>query len=199
MAHPAAVPRTLVDVAEPMRHLFTVAEYEQMGESGLLPDDRRLELLGGEIIEMPPMGPPHASSVARLTHLMGRLGVADRALLWAQLPMVLSDLSMPEPDLALLHPREDFYASTRPRPADVLLLIEVSDTSSRYDRTVKRSLYAAAGIAEYWIIDIPGGVVDVAVEPTPDGYRQIRQAGPGETISPLPFPDLTIPVATLLG
>ena len=81
----------------------------------------------------------------------------------------------------------------------MLLLIEVSDTSSRYDRTVKRSLYAAAGIAECWIIDIPGGVVDVAVEPTSDGYRQIRQVAPDETISPLAFPDLTIPVATLLG
>ena len=182
-----------------MRHLFTVAEYEQMGESGLLPDDRRLELLGGEIIEMPPMGPPHASSVARLTHLMGRLGVADRALLWAQLPIILSDLSMPEPELALLRRRDDFYAGSRPRPDDVLLLIEVSDTSSRYDRTVKRSLYAAAGIAEYWIVDVAARVLEVASEPTPDGYRQIRQPAAGETISPLAFPDLTIPVATLLG
>jgi len=116
-----------------------------------------------------------------------------------QNPVVLSDLSEPQPDLAVLRPRADFYGAGHPWPTDVLLVIEVADTTARWDRTVKRPLYAAAGVAEVWIVDVTARVVDVALQPGEDGYRNIRQIGVRETISPAAFPDLSIIVAELFA
>ena len=183
---------------EPVPHLFTVDEYETMGRAGVFPDGSRLELLGGEIVEMTPIGSQHASTVKRLTRLLVT-GLGDRAVVGVQDPVVLSDLSEPQPDLSVLRPRADFYAGGHPRPNDVVLVIEVADTTGRWDRTVKRPLYAAAGVPEVWIIDVNVGVVEVAVEPAADGYRSIRSVGVGETLSPAAFPDFSITVADLLG
>lgn len=181
---------------EPVRHLFTVEEYEGMGD--LFAPDQRLELLGGEIIEMAPIGSPHASVVNRLNRLFV-VALGDAAVVAVQNPLRLSDLSEPQPDLALLVPRADFYASGHPRPDDVGLVIEVSDSTARWDRTVKRPYYAAAGIAEMWIVDLGARVVEVATDPGPDGYRQVRRVGPGGQVAPLAFPGVTIDAADLLG
>jgi Uma2 family endonuclease len=183
---------------EPVRHLFTVEEYERMGETGLFADGQRLELLGGEIIEMAPIGSPHAGTVDRLTRLFV-VAVGDRAVVRVQNPVRLSDLSEPQPDVSLLNPRTDFYVSGHPRPEDVLLVIEVADTTVRWDRGVKRPFYAAAGIGEVWIIDLGAGLVEVATDPGPDDYRQVYQVARGGEVSPLALPGLTFAVVELLG
>lgn len=180
-------------VIEPVPHLFTVDEYEAMGRAGVFPVGKRLELLGGEIIEMTPIGSRHAATVNRLTRWFVT-GLGDRAIVAVQNPVVLSDLSEPQPDLALLRPRADFYEAGHPRPEDVLLVVEVADTTGRWDRSVKRPLYAAAGLAEAWIVDVTARVIDVAREPELDGYRSIRLFGVGDAISPTAFPDLGITV-----
>jgi len=188
----------VVVLIEPVAHLFTVEEYEAMGRAGVFPDGKRLELLGGEIVEMTPIGSPHAATVKRLTRLLVT-GLSERAIVGVQDPVVLSDLSEPQPDLVVLRPRADFYAEAHPRPEDVLLVIEVADTTGRWDRTVKRPLYAAAGVPEMWIVDVTARVIEVALEPAADGYRSIRQLGVADAVSPAAFPDLSITVAELFG
>jgi Uma2 family endonuclease len=184
-------------VIEPAPHLFTVDEYEAMGRAGVFPVARRLELLGGEILEMTPIGSPHASTVKRLNRLLVA-GLGDRAIIGVQDPVVLNDMSELQPDLAVLRPRADFYGAGHPRPEDVLLVIEVADTTGRWDRTVKRPLYAAAGVAEVWIVDLTARVIEVALEPEGDGYRSVRQVGVGAAVSPAAFPGLSISVSDLL-
>lgn len=181
-----------------MRHLFTVEEYHRIGEAGLLAPDQRVELLRGEIIEGTPIGSGHASTVDRLTRLLV-LATGDRAVVRVQGPVQLSELSEPQPDLALLRPRSDFYQASHPGPADVFLLVEVADTTRRWDRTVKRPLYAGAGIPEVWIVDLAARVVEVCVDPAPEGYRQVRQVPPGASVSPVAFADLAVAVADILG
>lgn len=124
-----------------------------MGEAGILAPDARVELIDGEIIDMPPIGPPHASTVNRLVRLLVQ-AVGDRAVLLVQNPVVLSRHSAPQPDLALALPRADFYASRHPGPADVVLVIEVADTTLPFDRDVKTGLYARYRIPEVWLIDL---------------------------------------------
>src|SRR5712691_2092893 len=130
------------------RYRFTVDEYDRMAQAGVLTQCDRLELLDGEIVEMTPIGDRHASVVARISHVFsGRLG--DRSIVWPQNPVGLRVVrSVPQPDVVLLRPRDDFYAAGRPSPDDVLLLIEVMDTTADTDRGVKLALYARAGIAE---------------------------------------------------
>jgi Uma2 family endonuclease len=126
-------------------HRFTVEEFHRMAEVGILSDDDRVELLEGEIIEMTPIGSQHAACVARLTQeLSQRIGMT--AILWVQNPVRLDQHSEPQPDIALLRPRQDFYASAHPGPEDVLLLIEAADRTAQLDRAIKLPLYAKAGI-----------------------------------------------------
>jgi Uma2 family endonuclease len=196
---PAGRRRSLVVMAtEPVAHRFTVAEYEAMGRAGVLPEEARLELLRGEIVEMTPIGSPHASIVNRLNRILVS-GLGDRAVVAVQNPVVLSDLSMPQPDLAVLRARGDFYASAHPRPDDVLLVIEVADSTVSWDSRVKRPLYAAAGVPEVWIVDVADRVVEVALQPAGDLYQRVVQAGVGMTIASAAFPDLGIPVAELFA
>ncbi|HEX8685523.1 MAG TPA: Uma2 family endonuclease, partial [Pyrinomonadaceae bacterium] len=131
------------------RRSFTVAEYERMGQFGIFSEDARVELVCGEIIDMSPIGERHAACVAILTQLI-TLRLRLSALVWAQNPVVLDDYSEPQPDLAILKPRGDNYRTSKPTPDDVLLVIEVSDTTLEYDRQVKMRLYARAGIPEAW-------------------------------------------------
>ncbi len=185
-------------VIDPVPHLFTVDEYEAMGRAGVFPEGKRLELLGGEIVEMTPIGSPHASIVNRLTRLLVT-GLGERAVVAVQNPVVLSDLSEPQPDLAVLRPRADFYAAEHPRPDDVVLVIEVADSTASWDRRVKRPLYARAGVAEVWIVDVTARVVEVALEPTGDGYQRVHPFGVDATVSPVAFPDVSIAVAALFA
>jgi Uma2 family endonuclease len=177
---------------------FTVAEYYRMAEAGILAEDDRVELIEGRIIAMSPMGSLHASCVNRLTALFSRQ-VGQIALVSVQNPVRLDEFSEPEPDLALLRPRDDFYAKQHPAPADVLLIVEVADTSRECDRQVKVPLYARAGIPEVWLVDLQGNLIEVYGQPTAEGYRSLRQARAGEEITLQNLPHLSIPVSAVLG
>lgn len=181
----------------PARRLFTVDEFVRMAQADVFRPDDRLELLEGEILQMTPIGSAHAACVARLTHIFSRL--ADRAVLFVQNPVRLSERSLPQPDLALLRPREDFYAAAHPGPSDVLLLVEVADTTLAYDRDVKVPLYAQAGIAEVWVVDLEGRVVWVYREPGAGGYGWVRRFGPGERLDLAAFPDFGVAAKEVLG
>jgi Uma2 family endonuclease len=183
----------------PVRHSVSVDEFERMVEAGVFAPDERLELIDGEILDMSPIGDPHMACVDRLTRWFAPLTISERAIVRVQGAFVASDISRPQPDVALLRPRDDFYATRGPRPADVILAVEVADSSLRYDREVKRSLYAAAGVSEMWIVDLKGGGVDIATEPSASGYANLMRAKPGDTIAPAAFPDVTLAVAQLFG
>jgi len=150
------------------RHRYTVEDYERMGAAGILGEDDRVELIEGEIIDMPPIGSPHGGSVNRIAQKL-TLAVGDRAIVAVQNPIRLDDFSEPQPDIALLKPREDFYAARHPTPDDVLMLIEVAETSIRYDRDKKLPLYARAGIPEVWLVDIKAGRITRYRDPSDTG------------------------------
>lgn len=175
-----------------MPHRFTVAEYRQMGTGGVFSEHARVELIDGEVVEMTPIGARHAACVSRLTRLLV-MALGDRAVVSPQNPVQVGNWSEPEPDLAVLRPRADFYAERLGEPADVLLLIEVADTSGAYDRSVKVPLYLDAGVPEIWVVDVAGGVVDVF-----SAAGRFRR-GPGDTIVPVAIPDLVVDVAAILG
>jgi Uma2 family endonuclease len=180
------------------RHWFTVAEYNRMGETGIFSEDDRVELIEGEIFEMSPIGRRHAACVDRLTELFSEQ-LQRRAIIRVQNPIVLNDYSEPQPDVALLKRREDFYAQSLPIPGDVLLIIEVADTTLEYDRQIKAPLYARAGIAEVWIVNLADEQVEIYSQPANGAYQSQRQAGRGETInSPGTF-NLTLGVDDILG
>jgi Uma2 family endonuclease len=182
-----------VDVA-PVRRLFTIEEYEKMVETGILARDDRVELIDGEVIEMSPIGDPHVGCVINLNHLLVR-GVGERARVQVQGPVRIPPRSVPEPDLAILRPRS--YRRAGARPVDVFMVIEVADTSLRYDRMVKLGLYARAGIPEYWIVDANAETLDVYRAPSDDGYTDHRHLASGGTIAPLAFPDAVIPIDSI--
>jgi Uma2 family endonuclease len=179
------------------RRLFTVDEYERMGEAGILGEDDRVELIEGEILEMVPIGSGHAAGVNRLTQLFSR-ALGDRAIVSVQNPVRLSDLSAPQPDLALLRPREDFYASNHPRPEDVLLLVEVVETSLAYDRA-KLRVYAAAGISEVWLVNLPDGSLERYRRPGAAGFAETDVATGDAEIAPEAFPDVSFGIRSILG
>ena len=158
----------------PLKHrCFTVADFHRMGEAGILGEDERLELIEGEIIEMTPIGSPHGGRVNQLNRLLTQ-AVGELAVVAVQNPVVLSEHSEPEPDLALLRPRADFYTSSHPQASDVLLLIEVADSSLPTDRDIKVPLYARHGIPEVWIVAI--GEHQVLRFALPDqGAYQVRE------------------------
>lgn len=138
-------------VSYPMRRLWNVADFHRMGETGFLGPGARLELIEGELFDMAPIGSFHAGTVSILTRLLMR-AVADSAIVHVQNPVVLNDHSEPQPDLLLLRPRADYYLSANPRAQDVLLLIEVSDSTVQFDRKTKVPLYARHGIPEVWLV-----------------------------------------------
>jgi len=180
-----------------IHHRFSVEDYEQMIEFGILTENDRVELIHGEIIDKALISDQHAACVKRLNRLLSRR-VGDSALLSIQNPIRLTD-SEPEPDVALLQPREDFYASGKPQPPDILLLIEVADTTLDYDRDVKRPLYAQAGISEYWILNIPEECLEVHRQPQPDGiYSSVQSLRRGERVEIAALPGLTLGVDELL-
>jgi Uma2 family endonuclease len=180
-----------------VRHRFSVDEYEQMIEHGILTDNDRVELIRGEIIDKMAIGDPHAACVKRLNRFLG-ITFASRVLVSVQDPIRLID-SEPEPDLALLIPRLDFYISGKPRPADILLVIEVSDSSLEYDRQVKLPMYAEAGISEFWIVNLEDDCLEVYRQPNPGGsYDEVRYLRRGEDTDVAALPGSTFAVDNLL-
>ena len=177
------------------RHRWTVAEYHRMAEVGLLNEDSRVELIDGEIIEMAPIGSSHGGNVNRFIRLFSKV-VGDKAIIAAQNPVVLSGYAEPQPDLAILRWREDDYEQSNPHPEDVLLLIEVSDSTLKYDRDVKVPLYANHGIPEVWLLDLQRKQLEIYHDPAHGQYRQrdCRRAG---QIAPILCPDAVIDLAEL--
>ena len=181
-----------------VRRRFTVDEYYQMAQAGILGEDDRVELIDGEIIEMTPIGRGHVSCVIRLTWIFGqRFGNA--ALVSVQNPVRLNEHNEPQSDLMVLRFRPDFYKSGIAGPADVLLLVEVGDSSAALDRRVKLPLYARSGIPEVWLLDLSRNTIRAHRDPTPEGYRTARTVRRGEKIAPLAFPDAELAAEDLLG
>lgn len=180
------------------RRSFTVDEYERMGEAGILSADDRVELIDGEIVEMSPIGKRHAACVARLTHFL-TLRLQGRAVVWAQNPLRLDGRSEPQPDVTVLKPRDDFYAQSLPTPADVLLLIEVSDTTLDYDRQVKLPLYARAGVAEVWVVNLADERVETYADPSGGAYQSASTAARGEEVAARAGAGLRLSVEEVLG
>ena len=184
--------------AEIVRRRFTLDEYHRMIDASVLHEDERVELIRGEIVQMTPIGIRHAASVARLNdELLGRL--RGRAILWPQNPVTILPDSEPQPDIVLLHYRTDFYRTAMPGPADVVLIVEVADSSVRYDPNVKRALYAEAGMPEYWLVNLPADRIEVYRDPQGATYRDARMVGRDERLAPAAFPDAALSVADILG
>jgi Uma2 family endonuclease len=179
---------------------FTVDEFHRMVEAGILQEDDRLELLDGEIIEMPPIGSLHSSVVDSLNRLLV-LALQDLpATVRVQNPVQLSADTELYPDLALVKAREDFYRGSIPRAADVLLIVEVSDTTLDYDRNTKAARYARAGLPELWIVDVVSSTLEVHREPDNNGtYSHVSYCRRGESVSPLAFPGTELAVTDCLG
>jgi Uma2 family endonuclease len=176
---------------------YTVAEYDDMIAKGILGENDRVELIRGEIVPKMPIGDPHIARVTRLTRLFVR-GLGDRATVSPQNPIRLSD-SEPEPDITLLIPRDDDYASGKATPADILLLIEIADSSLDYDRNVKGPLYAENGIVEYWIVNLIDDCLEVHRQPQADGtYADVRTMRRGDTTEIVALPGLRIAVEDVL-
>ena len=168
-----------------------------MGETGILRPDARVELIEGEIIDMAPIGSLHASTVARLTQLFVQ-AVGSSAFVWIQSPIVLGEHSEPEPDLVLLRPRNDFYRHELPRSSDVLMLVEVSDSSLRFDREVKLPLYARSNIPEAWVVDLEHDVLIVCRSPVDNRYSDMQSlASPGK-VAPAQLPQCALDLSGIL-
>ncbi len=180
------------------RHQFTVAEYERMVQAGIFHEDDRVELIAGEIVEMAPIGSRHAACVKRLNQLLSRR-VEGRVLVGVQDPIRVGEHSEPQPDLALLRLRSDFYAEAHPGSEDVLLVVEVAETSADLDRQAKLPLYARARIPEVWLVDLAGEAIEVYREPSPTGYQSVRRVRRGERVSTHALAGLELAVTEVLG
>ena len=178
------------------RHRLNVDEYYRMAEAGILGPDARVELIEGEIIDMAPIASRHAAVVRQLAHILHQ-NVGDQAIVSTQNPVRLDRYSEPEPDLALLRPRDDFYAAAHPGPGDVLLIIEVADTSLRYDREIKIPLYARHGIPEVWLVDLENERLLRFLEPGPDGYRTEEDVTAIAPIHPTRLQEIEVDLSTL--
>ena len=173
-----------------VRRLFTVDEYMAMGEAGILHEDERIELLGGEIIKMAAIGNRHLFCTDALTMLLAP-ALVGRAIVRVQGSIQLDNYSAPEPDLVVLRPRPGYYAESA-MPADVFLLIEVADSSLEYDYGPKSQFYAAAGIPEMWIANLRTGEVEARTNPEGTQYTAIRTVPADGSISPQAFPDVVL-------
>lgn len=179
-------------------HRFTVADYHRMAETGILTEDSRVELIKGRILDMAPIGAPHLGLVNRLTRLLPAV-LTGRAILSVQNPVRLDDGSEPQPDVAVLRPRADDYETAVPRPADVLLLVEVADTSLADDRNDKLPLYAEHGIVECWLVSVAERIVEVYREPRNGRYASARRVGPDGTLDIAALPGSVFAALDLLG
>jgi Uma2 family endonuclease len=180
------------------KHWISVDEYQRMGAAGVFLPAKRLELLEGEIYEMSPIGSPHAACVKFLSALLNRLFNA-KFIVSAQDPIRLDDFSEPQPDVALLRWRDDFYRHAHPTPADVLLVIEVADSTVESDRSYKVPLYAKAGIREAWLVNLVEECVELYAEPEGDAYQTVRRFARGEVVPAHSIEHLNINVSDILG
>jgi Uma2 family endonuclease len=169
---------------------FTVSDYEKLGRAGIFDEDDRVELLDGEIIIMAPVGNHHVKAVRKLNRRMNRI-YGDLCLVDCQNPFILNNISEPQPDILLLHPRME-ESEELPGPSDLFLVVEVAESSLGYDRGRKLQRYAAGGVPEVWIVNLVDRLIEVFREPTAEGYRVKLAARPGESLAPQAFADTPI-------
>ena len=194
----AAVPEQPIPGRQgPETRKFTVAEYYRMADAGVLSPEERVQLIEGEIIVMPPIGPGHASGVALSNRAFSRQA-GEQFIVQVQNPLRMDDGSEPEPDVMLLRPRADYYAAGHPTPADTFVVLEVSDSTLQYDRGRKANLYGRAGIAQTLVLNLPEDCIEDFTEPGPEGYGRHIIRRRGEKIRLVALPDLELAVADLL-
>ena len=179
------------------KRIFTVDEYHMMAEVGILHEDDRLELIEGEIVKMAPIGSRHAACTNKINRLLST-ALGGRAIVSIKNPLPLSEKTEAQPDITLLKHRSDFYAERHPEPADVLLVIEVADTSLAYDRDIKMPQYARAGIPKAWLVDLASQQLLSFLDPTEQAYGRTVTRKAGKSFSPSAFSDITFTLNDLL-
>ena len=180
------------------RKRFTVSDFQTMIAAGILEEGSPYELLDGEIIKMAAIGRKHAAKVDRISTFLNRK-IIDATIIRVQNPIELGAFSQPEPDLAILHWKDDFYESGHPEAPDIHLLIEVSDTTLEKDRTVKLPLYAAAGIVDVWVVNLQDNQVEVYRNPTAETYSSVQTFIAGQILTIETLPNISIAVDDILG
>lgn len=179
-------------VVTPTTYRFTVKDYHRMAEFKILDPKDRVELVDGVVFEMSAIGARHGSCVDRLAQSFFS-AVHGRGIVRVQGPIQLGEFSEPQPDVAILRFRSDFYADHHPMPPDIHLVIEVADTSLRHDLARKAPLYVASGVPEVWVVDLTASLIHVT---TADGTRTL---GVPDSLAPIAFPDVVLDVAVILG
>lgn len=183
--------------AQVLRRVFSVDEFHRMADAGVFAEDDRLELLDGEIVRMTPIGSRHVGCVDRLNAWFGQRLHAD-VIVHVQNPVLLSQQTEVYPDIALLKGRPDFYSQSLPQPSDVLLVVEVAETTGDYDRRIKVPRYARAGVPEVWVVDLRDRAIDVYRQAVGGEYREQRRVRPGESLVIPGVPDLWIALDQML-
>jgi Uma2 family endonuclease len=189
---------TLERPQAPSRHRLDVDAYYKMAEAGILKHNDRVELIDGDIIDMNPIGSPHAGKTNRLARLFAQAAADGHVLTSVQNPLRLDAYNEPEPDLMLLRPRADDYETSHPGAADVFLLVEISDSSLTYDRGRKLALYAKFGVPEVWIVDLAGAAIEIYRGPK-DGAYSSRERQTSGSLTPTLVAGVSIDVAALLA
>jgi Uma2 family endonuclease len=179
------------------RKRLTADEYMQLADDPSL-RGKRVELIDGEIIDMSPIGTRHQACVDRANRALTTV-VGQKAIVRVQGSVRLNLFNQPQPDLALLKPRSDFYATASPGPSDILLVVEVAQSSIGYDRGRKLSLYARLGIHEYWLADLNGDVVSCYASPSGEAYRSVKHYRRGQSVTPELLPECVVSIVDLLG
>lgn len=186
-----------MQIAETLsRYRLTVDDFDKMGAVGIFREDDRIELVEGDLIAMPPIGPKHLGAVVWLDKAL-HAALSGKALVSVQNPVQLDRHTELYPDVAVLRVRDDFYMGAKPGPGDVLLVIEVADTTLRYDREVKFPLYARSEIPEAWLIDLQAGNIEVHRDPADDKYREITRSEDGKPLALVMLPEVLIDLASL--
>jgi Uma2 family endonuclease len=177
---------------------LTVEQFNRMIASGIIPENDRVELVDGDIVEMAPIGVRHASYVSRVVDVLHGVVPAEM-MVWVQNPVELSPLTRVEPDVTLVRRRADYYVSRLPRPEDILLVVEVADTSLEADRAVKIPAYAKASVPEAWLVDAATNRIEVFRTPSAEGYRERRVVAPGDELSLVALPGIPFSSRTIIG
>jgi Uma2 family endonuclease len=182
-----------------LTHKFDFEQYQQMGKAGIFHPEARLELINGEIVTMSPIGLKHTVTINRLTRFLVQ-NIGEQGIVSIQNSFRIPNYSEPEPDILILKPRDDFYAGKFPLPEDILLLIEVADSSLRYDQTTKMSLYAEQNIPEYWIANLERDILEIYRQPQNKSYlKQSLIDNSHITFSPLAFLNITMTLKDIYG
>ncbi|MBA4124284.1 MAG: Uma2 family endonuclease [Acidobacteria bacterium] len=177
---------------------FRAEDFRKMTEVGILPEESGWEIIDGYLIDKISIGSKHAGTVKKLNRKLSLI-VADKAIISIQDPIHIDEYNEPEPDIALLDPRRDFYAESHPTPKEVLLLIKVSDSTIEYDRDIKKTLYAEAGIAEFWLVNLKENTVEGYSSPKNGNYRLAEILESGETIKAGTIENLELKIEEILG